>query len=53
MQVIFFSEIKLQKHIFWQKIIIFLAAYLSYLNPLLGWKCAYICHNVQNQKQGI
>ena len=51
-EVTFISEIKLQKEHFLSKRHCLLGDLRVHFEPLLGWKCTYICHHQAIEKEG-
>ena len=52
-QVTYISKIKIQKEAFLAKYDCFFADLCVHYEPLLGWKCTYVCHNLRTEKEGM
>ena len=49
----FISEVNPQKEKYLAKYDCFLADICVHFEPLLGWKCAYICYHLRTEKEDI
>ena len=53
MQVTFILKNRLQKEYFFNKLWLFFWQLLHHIEPLLGWECAYVWHDLRTKKEGI
>ena len=52
-QVALMLEIKLNKYIFLANYDLFFSQKRVPIEPLLGWECVYVCHELRTEKEGI